>query len=435
MTKSGGLEITRVLVLAPPLTKAGGIQRYTTTLIRALTEELGEEGVRCVAISDPLKHNISRTHGLSSRLKLRFGWQAMRVAARWKPDVIICTHLALGLVGWLLASFTRRAYWIVVHGIEAWAMLPFIKGAALRHADRVIVTGAFNREQVVKRQRIDSTRISTLPCALDETLINAEPAKADVTAPTSNGQPIVLSVGRMAASERYKGHDVVLRALPSVLATVPNLTYVVVGTGDDRPRLEKLAKDLNIAGHVAFTGEVSDSELAALYRRSEVFALPARTVIDDHDPKGEGFGIVFLEAMAFGKPVIGPNYGAPAELIRHGETGLMVDPEDPASVAEALLDLLTHPERAREMGNTGGERVRTYYSYARFREQLHLLLSGYSRQSRIMRFPGKFLGLGRGKALLEGLFLLWVIVVNILYYAQFKALLISRLGHFIPRWP
>jgi phosphatidylinositol alpha-1,6-mannosyltransferase len=170
-----------------------------------------------------------------------------------------------------------------------------------------------------------------------------------------------------------------LRALPSVIAKIPNLTYAIVGDGDDRPRLESLAKGLGLADHVLFTGEVSDSQLAALYHRSEVFALPARTVIDDRNPKGEGFGIVFLEAMAFGKPVIGPYYGAPAELIRHGETGLLVDPENPAAVAEALLHLLSLPEEAERMGESASLQVRQEYSFDSFCQRLGKLLvdSGY----------------------------------------------------------
>jgi phosphatidylinositol alpha-1,6-mannosyltransferase len=138
-----------------------------------------------------------------------------------------------------------------------------------------------------------------------------------------------------------------------------------------------------VAEHVVFTGEVSEAELAAIYRRSEIFALPARTVIDDHDPKGEGFGIVYLEAMAFGKPVVGPSYGAPAELIRHGKTGLLVDPESPAAVADALVELLTNPGAAREMGKAAGEFVRAHYSYGCFRERVRELVgqeSGVRRQ-------------------------------------------------------
>jgi phosphatidylinositol alpha-1,6-mannosyltransferase len=174
--------------------------------------------------------------------------------------------------------------------------------------------------------------------------------------------------------ERYKGHDVILRALPSVVVKVPKLTYAVVGDGDDRPRLQELAQELGVEEHVAFRGEISDSELVALYRRSELFAMPARTVIDDHDPKGEGFGIVYLEAMAFGKPVIGPSYGAPAEIIQHGKTGLLVDPEDPAQVAEAILELLENPGMAREMGKAGSNCVRADYSYEKFRERLQELI-------------------------------------------------------------
>jgi glycosyltransferase involved in cell wall biosynthesis len=211
---------------------------------------------------------------------------------------------------------------------------------------------------------------------MDESLISVEPARDALHHYFSDDRRVLLTVARMSASERYKGHDVVLRALPSVLARIPNLTYAVAGDGDDRPRLERLARELGVAEYVLFTGQVSDSELAALYRRCEVFALPARTVIDDHDPKGEGFGIVFLEAMAFGKPVVGPNYGAPTELIRHGETGLLVDPEDPTSVAAALVNLFTNPKLGREMGKAGSRWVQQRYSYGCFREQLrHMLRS------------------------------------------------------------
>jgi phosphatidylinositol alpha-1,6-mannosyltransferase len=179
----------------------------------------------------------------------------------------------------------------------------------------------------------------------------------------------------MAATEQYKGHDIMLRALPSVLSRVPSLVYVVVGDGDDRSRIEALADGLGLRPHVIFTGRVSDAELAALYQRSDVFALSARTVLTDREVKGEGFGIVFLEAMAFGKPVIGPSEGAPAEIIHHGVHGLLANPEDPAAVAEALVDLLTNPDKAREMGQAASVWVREQYSYRAFREKLKGILN------------------------------------------------------------
>ncbi|MGO8791405.1 MAG: glycosyltransferase family 4 protein [Terriglobia bacterium] len=375
-------------------------------------------------------------HGrFPAALKLRFGLQTLWGSTRWQPDLMICTHLALGPVGWLLTQVARRRCWIVVHGIEAWVDLPVWKGAALRRADRVIVTSAFSREQVVKRHHIHQNRISNLPCTLDETLLRVEPTKNGVCARVPATQRLVITVARMAASERYKGHDVVLRSLPSVVAKIPNLTYAIVGGGDDRPRLEALVGELGLGKHVIFTGEVADSELVALYRRSEVFLLPARTVIDKSNAKGEGFGIVFLEAMAFSKPVIGPNYGAPMELIRHGETGFLVDPENPAAVADALLTLLSNPDRAREMGKAGRDLVRRQYSYNSFCEKLRGIfvecLGAHVRDDVVSKE-------GRQTVVIEHLtavlFVVWVIVINFLYYFQYKGLIAARFVHLLHRW-
>jgi glycosyltransferase involved in cell wall biosynthesis len=358
----------KVLLLTPSLERPGGIQRYTLTLERALKDLTGEQSVRCVGLGeDPIRQGKAR---LSTRSKWRFGWQASREAARWRPDLIICTHLALGPVAWLLASLGRRPYWIVVHGIEAWVPLPLAKRMALRLADRVIVTSKFNCERVTKRQHLKPERIASLPCALDEGLTTVKPASTGPHQSIAEGQRVVLTVARMEAAEQYKGHDAILRALPSVLSRVPNLVYFVVGEGDDRSRIEALAYSLGIRSHVIFTGRVTDSELVALYIRSDVFALPARTVLNDQEAKGEGFGIVFLEAMAFGKPVIGPNVGAPAELIRNGENGLLVDPDSVTSVAGALIELLANPEKGRELGKAGREWVQWSYSYGAFRERL-----------------------------------------------------------------
>ncbi len=363
----------KVLLLTPSLERPGGIQRYTKTLVRALKNLMGDQSVRCVALAED-STGQGKTR-LSARAKWRLGWQATREAARWRPDLIICAHLALGPMGWLLASLGRRPYWVVVYGIEAWVSLPFAKRIALRRADRVIVISEFTREQVTKRQRVKGERIVCLPCALDEGLTTIEPESTGPHPSLANGQRVVLTVARMEAAEQYKGHDVMLLALPSVLSRVPNLSYVVVGEGDDRPRIEALVDNLDLRPHVIFTGRVSDFELAALYQRSDVFALPARTVLREQEAKGEGFGIVFLEAMAFGKPVIGPSEGAPAEIIQHGRHGLLVNPEDSAAVAQALVDLLTNPGRAHEMGQAGSDWVRKQYSFGSFREKLKGILA------------------------------------------------------------
>ncbi|MEM1552871.1 MAG: glycosyltransferase family 4 protein [Candidatus Bathyarchaeia archaeon] len=356
----------KVLVLAPSLDGYGGVQRYTTTLLRALGELLGAEKVRVLAL--PTKHQKSRR--LSLKSKWQFTLQALKAAWQWRPDLVICTHVGLAPVGWLLRMLRQRPYWVVAHGIEVWGALPFWKRNALRKAERVLAVSAFTRNRLIERHQVSPERIAVLPNTLDGSLLTIPPDGERLTRLGVNGRRVILTVGRLVASERYKGHDVVLQALPAVLTKVPNAVYLVVGDGDDRARLERLAQQLGVQNHVVFTGQVTDAELAACYRACDVFALPAQTVLDDHAPKGEGFGIVFLEAMAFGKPVVGPNYGAPAEFIRHGEHGLLVDPKSPDEVAEAIITLLTQPERARRMGEAGRAWVMQEFSYERFKERV-----------------------------------------------------------------
>ena len=306
-----------------------------------------------------------------------FTCRALREAVRFRPDLIVCCHVGLAPVGWLVHVAMGRPYWVIAYGIDVWCRLPIVKKKALQRAAKILSLSDFTGKQVVKLHGVAGERALTLtPCIAQEDWLTLRPAEGPLAGLGLEGCRVILTVARLAASERYKGHDVVLRSLPSVIERVPNLKYLIVGDGDDRPRLEKLVQDLRLQSHVLFLGEVRDDALlAACYRACDVFILPARTVIDDRDPKGEGFGIVYLEAMTFGKPVIVPNYGAPADIIRHGQHGLLVDPEDSEAIAASLTDLLTHPDVAREMGRAGSDWVKQHYSYNSFCGRLRELLA------------------------------------------------------------
>jgi len=374
----------KVLVLALPMETTGGVQRYTNALVRALRELLSDENVRMLAIRQQMGSGLKGQRRLGAWVKGCFVVETLCMAARWRPDLVICAHVRLAPVGWLLRVLGQCHYWVVAYGVEVWGALSFWKRYALRKAERILSISAFTRKQLIRRHRVLPERISLLPCMLDDRLLTIPPdnerlmrlgiSLSPFPLSTGNRRAIVLTVGRLAASERYKGHDVVLRALPAVLERVPNVTYLIVGDGDDRARLERLTQQLGVQDHVVFAGQVSDAELAACYRACDVFVMPAQTVLDDLAPKGEGFGIVFLEAMAFGKPVIGPNYGAPTEFIRHGEHGLLVNPTSPEEVADALITLLTQPERARRMGEVGRAWVMQEFSYERFKERVKAIL-------------------------------------------------------------
>lgn len=162
---------------------------------------------------------------------------------------------------------------------------------------------------------------------------------------------IILTVTRIV--ER-KGIDTVINAIPKMIDRYPDVIYLIGGGGPDRGRLEELVKHLGIDNYVRFLGRIPDNELAAYYNLCDVFVMPSKTVL----PDVEGFGIVFLEAAACGKPVIGTYSGGIPDAVKHGETGLLVNENDPAQLAEALLRLLGDERMRKKLGSNGLERVR-----------------------------------------------------------------------------
>ena len=314
----------KVLVLAPPLQAVGGIQNYVQTLFAALQNVVGEDDVRIVAVPGEPERRDDGSSALPPFVKLRFLASALAAAISWSPDLIICAHIGVAPAGRIIQKLTRIPYWVVLYGIEVWGELSPAKQKALRAAQRLVSITRFTLNATIARHSLDNPRALLLPPTLPKEKTSPP---ATVHTSSDDGQPpMVLTVGRVASSERYKGHDVMLEAWPSVLRRLPDAVYWIVGGGDDLARLEAKARELGIAASVRFAGPVSPEELAVCYHRCCVFAMPARTELDARAPRGEGFGIVYLEAMARGKPVVGPRVGAPAEFIRDGEHGLLVDP-------------------------------------------------------------------------------------------------------------
>ncbi len=161
---------------------------------------------------------------------------------------------------------------------------------------------------------------------------------------------VILTVSRLVPR---KGIDTVLRALPRVAEEFPETIYLIGGTGTDRERLERLAADLGISTFVRFLGRLSDEELPLYYNACDLFVMPSRS----DAPNVEGFGIVFLEANACGKPVIGADTGGIPDAIRDGETGLLVPPDDPRALFNAILRIFRDPVFARRLGEQGRDRV------------------------------------------------------------------------------
>jgi glycosyltransferase involved in cell wall biosynthesis len=174
---------------------------------------------------------------------------------------------------------------------------------------------------------------------------------------------VILTVARLAGGERYKGYDQILRVLPAIRRRVPEARYMIVGSGADRGRIEALVRHLGLTGAVLLAGYVPDEELGDFYNLCDVFAMPS---------KGEGFGIVFLEALACGKPVLAGNKDGSVDPLLDGELGVLVDPDNGDEIAKQLtlmlkvehpLAILRRPEQLRA-------RVIQEYGFARFVERV-----------------------------------------------------------------
>lgn len=358
----------KILILAPPLVGLGGVQNYTRTLIAAFQEVLGADNVRAIAISAEPEARADGNLRLPKRAKARFVASAVASALFWYPDLIVCAHVGIAPVARHVQKFTGIPYWVVLYGIEVWGQLPPSKQSALQAAQRLISITRFTLDATIARQALHEPRTLILPPALPKSQPPSPRSEGEVS--QNSRRPIVLTVGRISASERYKGHDVMLEAWSLVLRCVPEAQYWIVGDGDDRPRLQTLAQELGIASSVRFAGSVSTEELGVCYDNCRVFAMPARTELDAHPPRGEGFGIVFLEAMVRSKPVVGPRFGAPAEFIRSGEHGLLVDAASEKEVAAALVELLEDPAGARRMGEAARKWALSQFSFEKFCERL-----------------------------------------------------------------
>jgi phosphatidyl-myo-inositol dimannoside synthase len=300
-----------------------------------------------------------------ARSKARFAATAMR-AARRRAKVVLAGHPNLGPVTQAMKVVAPRLRTIIcTHGVEVWEQLPFLRRLALRRAN-VVLAPSKDTANHVAEQQVRKARIHVLPWALDPEL-EAIPANA-LHGKLPQGYPegrVILTVGRWLANERYKGMDTLITALPRLLTRRPELQLLAVGDGDDRPWLEDLAEQTGVNLHVHFLSGVSSEELRACYNACEMFALPSR---------GEGFGLVFLEAMAHGKPVIGGSHGGAPEVIEDGVTGYLVPHGDAAQLATCIQTLLSDPAMAQKMGARGRQRVERDFRFSVFAKSLKKIL-------------------------------------------------------------
>jgi glycosyltransferase involved in cell wall biosynthesis len=262
----------------------------------------------------------------------------MLQVAKRRFDLVYCAHVNLAPIALIAAKLTGAPWILATYGIEAWQPSPRRSVAfAECRADHVVSISSLTLKRFLSFSHYAPERTSILPNAIHLDRFGIRPPNSELAERLGiRGKTVLLTLGRMEQSERYKGFDELIEIIPDLARDLPNLVYVAAGEGSDRPRLQAKARRLGIRDRVIFPGFIEETEKADLYRLADVYAMPS---------SGEGFGFVFLEALACGTPVVASATDGGREAVLDGNLGRIVDPEDPAALRSAILAAIGEPRR------------------------------------------------------------------------------------------
>ena len=273
---------------------------------------------------------------------------ALATARRIRADALLSAHIVASPAAALLRRRSGLPWLQYVHAKEVGAR-PGLARFALTRADVTIAVSHYT-STLAERAGAPRHRIRLVNPGVDL------PGGAPAAPRAPSERPTILTIARL--EDRYKGHDVMLRALPLVRAQVPDVAWVVIGAGPLGTTLEQRARSLGLDGCVHFLGAVDDDVRDAWLRQAHVFAMVSRLPAGGY--AGEGFGIVYLEAAAHGLPAVAGAVGGATDAVLDGQTGLLVDPENHIAVAQALTRLLRDRALAERLGAAGRERAQTF---------------------------------------------------------------------------
>jgi phosphatidylinositol alpha-1,6-mannosyltransferase len=348
MTTPAGAGGPRLLVLTPDFPpERGGIQALLDGLLthlvglRVRVLALDSPGAAPFDAARPLDvRRVSARASLGSARNIPLNAAALWEAARFRPELILSAHIVTAPAGALIGRTLGVPHVVYFYANEIVGK-PRLAAFAARHSDASIAISSYTAALL---DAIGvSEGVSVIPPGIEL------PAELPSRPPERLQRPTILTVARL--KDRYKGHDVLLRAMGIIRERVPDVRWVIIGEGPLRPELEAEARERGVLEWISFLGAVSDEERDGWLERTDVFAMPSR--LPGGGLAGEGFGIAFLEASSHGKPVVAGNVGGALDAVIDGQTGLLVDPADPVAVAQALTTLLGDPELARRLGEGG----------------------------------------------------------------------------------
>jgi glycosyltransferase involved in cell wall biosynthesis len=361
----------RILFLAGSIFRIGGIERFNRNLLDALTK-LGLN-LYVFSINDrKLKTSLPYTFkGCGNRYrlisKIKFLLFSIFYSLKFRPNLVICGHINFSPLCYVLKRLFDLDYMVITYGIDAVNIKSRLKRLALKETQLILSISDFTKKKIIEQIPELNGKIYILPPAVDNNEFHPKKRKAELVNKYGlNGKKVILTVARLSLSEKCKGYDKVIMAMKDVVKEIPDVKYLIGGSGDDVDRIKGLIKDNGLMDKVILTGFVPNEDIVDYYNLCDVFVMPS---------KQEGFGIVFLEALACGKPVIAGNKDGSKEPLLDGELGILVDPDNMDEISHAIIKVLKKevPKRlldSRYLRKT----VLEVYGFYRFRERVNMFI-------------------------------------------------------------
>lgn len=358
-------------------TGAGGLEKFNRAFLKALQEVCEQEGIEVKAYS-PYGEKVDERYFKSANFRgfdrNKIGFALKTIQEGLRSDLVILGHINLSPVGVALKKMNSNVKTILItHGIEVWHNLSKLKKQMLKEADKILTVSSFTKQKLSDIHNVPLEKMTIFPNTIDPYFkIPTSIKKSEHLLKRyklSKDTKIILTIARLASSEKNKGYDKVIQVLPEVIKEFPTVKYLIVGKWDEKEieRIKKLIGDRNLINHVILTGYIHDEELPDHYLISDVFVMPS---------KKEGFGIVFLEALACGKPLIAGNKDGSADALLNGKLGILIDPDNLNEISQGIIKVLKGEIDKRILdSNYLKSMVLNVFGYDKYKERLKEIIS------------------------------------------------------------
>lgn len=300
----------------------------------------------------------------------KFILQSLSKAKRF--DCIVLGHINLAVIGFLIKiMFPKKEIILIIHGVEVWDGLSTIKRYLVEHANKILSVSTFTKERMIELENIKNKSITIFPNTIDPFFpINKKSEFRSIRQKYELDESdfVMFTLTRLSSSDKYKGYDIVITCLPEIVKKHKNVKYVIAGKYDDeeKQRVDKIISDLNLQKNVLLLGFIDEEEIVDHYGMSDLFIMPSQK---------EGFGIVFIEAMACGIPVIAGNIDGSVDALKNGELGTLVNPESVEEITAAILENIENKDiRGESNAYTLQQKSLAYFSFTKFKARLENVL-------------------------------------------------------------